>query len=195
VWFPKGVRTLPPPPDLLWDPPSVQFVGHFFRAKRWKRQADHLCRVYRCVEYIELSSTSISRLYSVVLTPWGNLDSSIYGYWVLWGSLVSIASDYRLATGVRSPAEEEDFFASLCVQTSSEAHPASCPLGPFPVVKRGRWITLTTHPHLVPSRSYISSPPWRLHGGSGTALLYKNHTKPTFILRDKHDSVQCMRLF
>jgi hypothetical protein len=37
-----------------------------------------------------------------------------------------------------------------------------------PVVKRGRGVTLTTHPHLVPrlrmSRSYTSSPPMCLHG-------------------------------
>jgi hypothetical protein len=35
-------------------------------------------------------------------------------------------------------------------------------------VKRGRGVTLTTHPHLVPrlsmSRSYTSSPPMPLHG-------------------------------
>jgi hypothetical protein len=37
-----------------------------------------------------------------------------------------------------------------------------------PRVKRGRGVTLTTHPHLVPrlsmSRSYTSSPPMRRHG-------------------------------
>jgi len=37
-----------------------------------------------------------------------------------------------------------------------------------PGVKRGRGVTLTTHPHLVPrswmSRKYTSSPPKRLHG-------------------------------
>jgi len=37
-----------------------------------------------------------------------------------------------------------------------------------PGVKRGRGVTLTTHPYLVPrswmSRSYTSSPPKRLHG-------------------------------
>jgi hypothetical protein len=37
-----------------------------------------------------------------------------------------------------------------------------------PGLKRGRYVTLTTHAHLVPrsrmSRSYISSPPKRLHG-------------------------------
>jgi hypothetical protein len=37
-----------------------------------------------------------------------------------------------------------------------------------PGLERGRCVTLTTHPHLVPrsrmSRSYTSSPPKRLHG-------------------------------
>jgi hypothetical protein len=50
----------------------------------------------------------------------------------------TVVSGYRLddwATGVRSPAEVKDFSSSLCVQTGSEAHPASCPVGaggPFP---------------------------------------------------------------
>jgi hypothetical protein len=42
-------------------------------------------------------------------------------------------------------------------------------------VNRGRGVTLTTHPHLMPrSRmsSYNPSPPWRLHSGSGSALLF-----------------------
>jgi hypothetical protein len=48
---------------------------------------------------------------------------------------------------------------------------------PFPGVRRGRGVTLTTH-HLVPrsriSRSYTSSSPWPLNSCSGTAsLLYK----------------------
>jgi hypothetical protein len=47
-------------------------------------------------------------------------------------------SDYGLedrAIGVRSPAGAEDFSSSLCVQTGSGAHPASCTMGtegPFP---------------------------------------------------------------
>jgi hypothetical protein len=40
--------------------------------------------------------------------------------------------------------------------------------GPFPGIKHGQGLTLTTHPLLVPrsqmSRSYISSPPKHLHG-------------------------------
>jgi hypothetical protein len=50
-------------------------------------------------------------------------------------------SDYGLddrAIEVRSPAEEKDFSCSLCVQTDSGAHPASCTMGtggPFPGAK------------------------------------------------------------
>jgi hypothetical protein len=50
----------------------------------------------------------------------------------------SIVSDYGLedrAIGVRPPAGTKDFSSSLCVQTSSGAHPASCTMGtvdPFP---------------------------------------------------------------
>jgi hypothetical protein len=47
-------------------------------------------------------------------------------------SSVSIVSGYGLddrEIEVRSPAEAKDFSSSLCVQTGSEAHPASCPLG------------------------------------------------------------------
>jgi hypothetical protein len=76
------------------------------------------------------------------------------------------------AIGVRSPAGAKDFsFAPGCVQTGSGAHPASCTIGTgvlSPGVKRGRGVTLTTHPYLVPrswmSRSYTSSPLKRLHG-------------------------------
>jgi hypothetical protein len=54
------------------------------------------------------------------------------------GSSVSIVSGYGLddrAIGVRSPAGAKDFSSNLCVQTGSEAHPASCTMGtgvPFP---------------------------------------------------------------
>jgi hypothetical protein len=66
-----------------------------------------------------------------------------------WGSSVNIVSDYKLEIGVQSPTEKIDFSCSLYVQTSSEAHPASCKMGTgghFPEVKRGRGVTLTIHP-------------------------------------------------
>jgi hypothetical protein len=82
-------------------------------------------------------------------------------------------------TGVRSPAEAEDFPCNLCVQIGSEAHPASYPVGtggPFQRVKGGRGVTLTTHPHLMPrsrmTRSYTSLPIIACMAFSGTALLY-----------------------
>jgi hypothetical protein len=53
------------------------------------------------------------------------------------GSSVSIMSGYGLddrAIEVQSLAEAKDFSSSLCVQTGSGAHPASCTStrGPFP---------------------------------------------------------------
>jgi hypothetical protein len=61
-------------------------------------------------------------------------------YYIRWsrGSSVSIESGYGLydrAIEVRSPAGAMDFSSSLCVQTGSGAHPASCTMGsggPFP---------------------------------------------------------------
>jgi hypothetical protein len=44
----------------------------------------------------------------------------------------SIVSDYAMdnrAIGVWSPAGAKDFYSSLCVQTGSGAHPASCTMG------------------------------------------------------------------
>jgi hypothetical protein len=48
-------------------------------------------------------------------------------------------SKYRKKDPGSVPGETKDFSSSLCVQTSSEAHSASCPVGtrgPFPEVKR-----------------------------------------------------------
>jgi hypothetical protein len=59
-------------------------------------------------------------------------------YIMSWVSSGSIVSDYGLddrAIRVRSPAGAKDFSSSLCVQTGSGPHPASCTLGtggPFP---------------------------------------------------------------
>jgi len=44
-------------------------------------------------------------------------------------SIVSVCRLGDRATGVRSPAEANDISSSLCVQTSSDAHPASCTTG------------------------------------------------------------------
>jgi hypothetical protein len=93
---------------------------------------------------------------------------------------VSIVSGYGLddrAIEVRSPAKQKDFSSSLCVQTGSGAHPASCTMGtgdPFPVAKRRPGRDADHSPHLMPrsrmSRSYISSPPSASVECSGTVL-------------------------
>jgi hypothetical protein len=69
------------------------------------------------------------------------------------GSSVSIESDYGLddrAIEVRSSAGANDLSSILCVQTGSEAHPASCPVG-----------TLSTFPgsKARPGRDADHSPP------------------------------------
>jgi hypothetical protein len=54
---------------------------------------------------------------------------------------VSIVFDYGLdyrAIGVLSPARAKDFSSSLCVQTGSEAHPASCTMGTGRSFPRGK---------------------------------------------------------
>jgi hypothetical protein len=82
------------------------------------------------------------------------------------GSSVSIVPDYRPDDTGSILAEVKDFSSSLCVQTVSEAHPASYIMrigSPFPGVNGGRGVTLTTHSYLVlrsrMSRSYTFSPP------------------------------------
>jgi hypothetical protein len=69
-----------------------------------------------------------------------------------------------------SRQKQKDFSSSLCVQTFSGAHPASCTMDTgvlSPGVKRGRDVSLTSHPHLMPTskmnRSYTPPPqetPW-----------------------------------
>jgi hypothetical protein len=66
------------------------------------------------------------RVYTIEDEP-GSSGSIVSGYWL----------DDR-AIEVRSPAGAKDFSCSLCVQTSSGAHPASCTMGtggPFPGAK------------------------------------------------------------
>jgi hypothetical protein len=78
--------------------------------------------------------------------------------------------------GGRSPAEVKIIFPSVSRPALGPTQP---PMQWVPGilsagVKRGRGVTLTTHPHLVPrsrmSKSYNSSPPKRLMACSGTAL-------------------------
>jgi hypothetical protein len=108
------------------------------------------------------------------------------------GRSVNVVSDYGLddrMIELRSPLEAKDFSSSLCVQTSSEVHPASYAMGtggPFPVDKAqpGRDADLSPNP--VPrsriSRSYTSSPTRRLH-----VVLWDRFTF-TFTFKTRWDS-------
>jgi hypothetical protein len=63
-------------------------------------------------------------------------------------SSVSVVSDYRLDDRGSFLGKGTELSSSICVQTSSEAHPVSCTVGtggPLPGVKRGRGVTLITH--------------------------------------------------
>jgi hypothetical protein len=79
-----------------------------------------------------------------------------------WGGMewIQLAQDrdrwWVLVTTERSSFDprqrQEDFSSNLFVHTSSGTHPASYPMGTRVLsqgIKRGRGVTLTTHPHLV----------------------------------------------
>jgi hypothetical protein len=53
----------------------------------------------------------------------------ILNIWWCWCSSVCIMSGYRRDDRVSVPGKGKDFSSNLRVQTSSEAHPASCPMG------------------------------------------------------------------
>jgi hypothetical protein len=72
------------------------------------------------------------------------------------------------AIGVRSPAEAKEFSSSLHVQTSSEAHPSSYPMGtvgPFPGSKAWPGRDRDHSPHLVRLLLFSPlTPAWRVVG-------------------------------
>jgi hypothetical protein len=70
----------------------------------------------------------------------------------------SIVSDYGLddrAIGVRPPAGAKDFSSSLCVQTGSGAHPASCTMGTAGPVPGGKARPGRDADHLPPSSAEV----------------------------------------
>jgi hypothetical protein len=96
-------------------------------------------------------------------------------------SSVRIVSGYGMddrAIAVRSPAGAKDFSSSLCVQTGSEAHPASCTMGTGGTFPGGKARPGRDADHSPPSSAEVvneqelyflspQAPPWRVAG-----LLY-----------------------
>jgi hypothetical protein len=67
-------------------------------------------------------------------------------------------SDYGLddrAIGVRSPAGPKDFSTSLGVQTGSEVHPASCPMGTGGLFPGGKALPGRDADHSPPSSAEV----------------------------------------
>jgi hypothetical protein len=117
---------------------------------------------------------------SACRNPWQRITVCFLLF--LWsrGSSDSIVSNYGLDDRDSIPDRDRGFFFQPL-----RPHRLWGPTQPpiqwvpgvlSPGVKRGRGVTLTTHPHLEPrlsmSRSYTSSPPCASMAWSGTALLY-----------------------
>jgi hypothetical protein len=85
-------------------------------------------------------------------------------------SSVSTVSDW---TGVWSPAEANEFSFCLCVQTGwgPPSHQHNRSRGSF-LGGKGRPWPLT--PSSAKSKSYTSSPPWRVHGIAGQLYFYSD---------------------
>jgi hypothetical protein len=74
------------------------------------------------------------------------------------GGSVSIVSGYGLdgqAIEVRSPVGAKDSSSSICVQTGSEAHPGSCPMGTGGSFPGGKARPGREADHLPPSSAEI----------------------------------------
>jgi hypothetical protein len=89
------------------------------------------------------------------------------------GSVVSTMDWTTGRPGFDPRQRQKDFFCSLFIQISYNAHPASCPKGTGDLsagLKRGRGVTLTIHLHLVPRSRMRGAilvhplPSLRLHG-------------------------------
>jgi hypothetical protein len=104
--------------------------------------------------------------------------NSFFVLWLFSGkrvavSLLCLTTDWT--TGVRPPAEVKDYSSSLCVQTSSKTHPASCTMGTGESFPRAKARTGGDDDHSLPSSAGVKNtiflslfePTWH----SGTALL------------------------
>jgi hypothetical protein len=141
---------------------------------------------FRCSLFVCLISILLDgfRLYLVLRIYAENFSSNlIVMYRSNMGAAVAQAVQCLTTdwiTGVRSPTGEEDFSSSLCVQTGSGIHPASCTMGtggPFPGGKArpGRDADHSPSSAEVKNESeryLLAPPPGASMACSGTALLF-----------------------
>jgi hypothetical protein len=113
------------------------------------------------------------------------------------GSSVRVSAyglDFRVIE-VRSPAETKGFFPLASVSRPALG-PTERPVQWVPGVKRGRGVTLTTHPRIMPSsrmsRSYTSptSLPWVCCWAALPFYLYDTSKASTYIRTSVQDSTQ-----
>jgi hypothetical protein len=108
-------------------------------------------------------------------------------------SVQCLTTDWTAA--VRFPAEAEDFSSSLCVQTCSGAHPASCTMGTGGSLP-GAWCWPLTPFSAELKRQqelYVLSakaPPWRLTGPLFIEWIYYGETKNKRVQLNNHSSTQ-----
>jgi hypothetical protein len=103
-------------------------------------------------------STDVSEVRTASIIPTLNIILAAVRTWNLtW------------TTGVQSPAQAKD--CRLCVQISCEVHTPSIQWVPWVLPGRDADHSVHLMLRLRMSTSYISSPPWRLHGCSVVTLL------------------------
>jgi ferredoxin len=94
-------------------------------------------KIMSCIQCNVCSAINIAQWYLYLFVFHPVIFSFLFAYWLFCSimknrscvaqSLQCLSTDWT--TGVRSPARTKHFSSSFCVQTSSEGHPASCPMG------------------------------------------------------------------
>jgi hypothetical protein len=101
------------------------------------------------VTVVVLAESAFGRnMASVAMKMFSHLMHFVKKLYILYFS-ICIVPGCRLGDRGSIPGRGKECSSSLCVQNSSEAHPASYAMGsegPFPGIKVGRGVTLTIHP-------------------------------------------------